>query len=142
MKKALFTLILAASMLIAYAQPGPKARQRVEAAKIAFITHRLDLSTSEAQQFWPIYNNYQKEMEALIRQRAMDKKNGNVSDGDDGLEFESSRLEIQKRYSQQFFKVLPKPKALAVFKAEREFRQKLIKELGDRRNKNMAVQNN
>ena len=35
-------------------------RERVRAEKYAFITEEIDLTESEAQVFWPIYNEIQK----------------------------------------------------------------------------------
>ena len=52
----------------AYAQnPGPRRggdngwRERVRSEKVAFLTEEIDLTESEAQVFWPIYNQIQKE---------------------------------------------------------------------------------
>ena len=36
-------------------------RERVRAEKVAFLTEQVDLTESEAQVFWPIYNQIQKE---------------------------------------------------------------------------------
>ena len=35
-------------------------RERVRAEKVAFLTQEIDLTESEAQVFWPIYNEIQK----------------------------------------------------------------------------------
>ena len=52
----------------AYAQvPGQRRggdngwRERVRSEKVAFLTEEIDLTESEAQVFWPIYNQIQKE---------------------------------------------------------------------------------
>ncbi len=144
MKKVLYTIML--SIIIsatAMAQGGAKIRQRIEVAKIAFLTQRLDLGTDEAQQFWPVYNNYQKEAEDLIKQRSIAKNAANQSSEPDyELDFRGRMVDLQKRYSQQFLKVLPRQKAIQVFRAEREFRQNLIKELGNRRTTAAAVPKN
>lgn len=138
--KIFFTLILSIYITgAAFAQAPPKGRQRLEAAKIAFITQRLNLTTEEAKDFWPLYNTYQKEAEVLIRQRALGRKSSN--DFDSELDFKTKMLDMQKRYGQQFRKVLPSHKASEVFKAERDFRQNLIKELGERRKQGLAVKN-
>ncbi len=44
------------------AERQERMQSRIESQKIAFITQKLDLSPSEAQQFWPIYNEYQATM--------------------------------------------------------------------------------
>lgn len=69
MKKLLFTLFLVfTAMLQLHAQQtrefrgnlSDADRQKLESAKIAFITNRLDLTTEQAKGFWPIYNEYEK----------------------------------------------------------------------------------
>ena len=35
-----------------------KKREKIEIEKIAYITKALDLSSEEAQVFWPLYNKY------------------------------------------------------------------------------------
>ena len=35
-------------------------REKIKALKVSFITEKLDLTESEAQKFWPIYNIYEK----------------------------------------------------------------------------------
>ncbi len=47
-----------------FAQDRPD-REKIKALKVAFITERLDLSSKEAQLFWPIYNEQGSKMEDL-----------------------------------------------------------------------------
>ncbi|WP_146613758.1 hypothetical protein [Algoriphagus yeomjeoni] len=54
-------------------------REKLEAARVAFITTRLDLKPEQAQKFWPIYNVFNdarekslKEMSELGRTRDLD----------------------------------------------------------------------
>ncbi|MDF3076766.1 MAG: hypothetical protein K0S09_655 [Sphingobacteriaceae bacterium] len=138
MKRIVFILLSIFIATSAFAQaPRSKGRERLEAAKAAFINQKLNLTSDEAEQFWPVFNNYQRESELLIKQRAIAKKSGEAYDVE--LDFKSKMLDLQRRYSQQFYKVLPRSKAIQVFKAERDFRQNLIKELGERHSKGMAV---
>ena len=46
---------------------------RLEAMKIAWLTKKLELSPEEAQKFWPIYNQYTKEIQQT-RKDAREKK--------------------------------------------------------------------
>ena len=41
-------------------------RERVRAEKVAFLTEEIDLTESEAQVFWPIYNEIQKGREERV----------------------------------------------------------------------------
>ena len=48
-----------------FAQGGEKMKERIKTQKIAFITDKLDLSSEEAQVFWPIYNEYETTTEQI-----------------------------------------------------------------------------
>lgn len=124
--------------LPAAAQPGNNAQpgsKRIDALKTEFITQKLDLSTDEAQKFWPVYNNYQRDMNQLFRDRrqARQEQKGPESPPPDELQFESRILELKKRYRQQFLEVLPSEKVTLLYQAEREFRERLINQLRQRR---------
>lgn len=49
---------------LSYAQKDDK-HERIEALKTAYFTQQLELTSEQAQRFWPIYNNYSQEMHAL-----------------------------------------------------------------------------
>ncbi|MGB0879043.1 MAG: sensor of ECF-type sigma factor [Polaribacter sp.] len=71
MKKILFfTTLLFFVSFLAYAQKPIKGIVRaakIKAIKIAFLTEQLDLTSSEAEKFWPVYNNYSKKLRQLER---------------------------------------------------------------------------
>src|SRR5687768_4007221 len=76
MKKYLNLMLILFVTAAAYAQPpgpgegGPRGgRERVEAMKVGFLTQRLSLDTEEAKVFWPVYDKYQEELEALRKSR-------------------------------------------------------------------------
>ena len=105
------------------AQDGSETRgERVEALKIAFITQKLQLTPDEAQKFWPVYNQYENE----IRSLQLDYKNGPA------LENEEKLLNIRKKYSPSFEKVIGPQKLNTLFNAERDFRTLLIRRLQNR----------
>ena len=61
----------------------------MQALKIAFITQRLDLTSAEAEKFWPIYNEYEVEINNL----RISNKTGDVLDNEQKL------LDIKKKFS-------------------------------------------
>lgn len=126
-------LICLVIALPASAQDKSQRSQQVESVKIAFITQKLNLNTSEAEKFWPVYNSYQKEMRELFKQKRELKKANDRLDNE--LDFESRLLDIRKKYKKEFAKVIPADKVLQFYDAEREFREQMIKELKERRQK-------
>jgi len=39
-----------------------RGKERIKAYKTAYITEQLDLSSAEAEVFWPVYNKYEKKI--------------------------------------------------------------------------------
>lgn len=68
MKKLIIALFILFPLL-GLAQNPRMGHEKIEASKIAFFTQKLDLSADEAKIFWPIYNDYQKEQDALRSDR-------------------------------------------------------------------------
>ena len=128
MQKFLLMVMLAlGSATLAFAQGGDQKRDggRVEALKIAYLTKKLDLTQEEAQKFWPIYNEYTKE----IRKARIDARKDNKSE----LDVEEKLLNIRKKYEVEFSKAISKEKVNTFFRAEKEFGTLLQKELMERR---------
>jgi hypothetical protein len=131
-----------------YAQQGSDAelRDRIRAAQIAYLSQKLDLTPDEAQKFWPLYNQYTKEVEQLIAERRntgakqADHPEKPQTGGDKELRYERRMLDIKTHYDKEFQKVLPTAKAGNVFRTEREFRSQLVRSLKERRqNHNMGA---
>lgn len=125
MKKYLLIFLLGLSSFYLKAQDDDpvKRAEKIQALKIAFITQKLDLSTDEAQKFWPVYNRYEADLRQLIKDN---KNSADVIDGDEKL------LNLRKRYRAEFMRVVGQPKMNKLFKAENEFRGVLLKRLKNR----------
>ena len=67
MKKLIILSLLCFLTFTAFAQHDEK-RERVKALKIAFITEQLNLTETEAQKFWPIYNAFEDNNNKLRRE--------------------------------------------------------------------------
>src|SRR5215831_16171607 len=102
---------------------------RIEALKIGYLTKKLNLSTEEAQKFWPIYNKYSEEIRKVrIDARANSEKEINT---------EEKILNVRKKYEPEFNKALSPEKVNTFFRAEKEFGGFLQKELMERRQQNI-----
>jgi hypothetical protein len=107
------------------AQDDPEDNSKIEALKIAFISKKLDLNPEEAQKFWPVYNQYFKEMRQVLKDRKEDES-------DDVIEREQKFLDIRKKYRDQFVKIIGQPRMNKLFNAERDFRRILINRIKNR----------
>jgi Skp family chaperone for outer membrane proteins len=134
MKRFLPIFIVICSLAItAVAQENnPQAQKadgsRIEALKIAYITQKLNLSTEEAQRFWPIYNQYMVEIRNARQSYQVDK---------DELKLEETTLNIRKRYSPDFEKALSSVKVNLFYRSEKEFGNLVRKEWQERRQQRM-----
>jgi len=117
-------------------------KDKIRAAEIAYLAQKLDLTPDEAQKFWPVYNQYTKEVEILIAERnnraTAAKTTSNEPKADPELKYEQRMLDIKNHYDKEFQKVLPSNKAGSVFRSEREFRVILIKQLKERQLRNVG----
>jgi len=122
----------------------PNGQQKIESLKEGYLTRQLHLSPEQSQQFWPVYNQYQKEMRQLNRERKENQLNKNelskASNNeikqslDKDFNYQEKALEIRKRYRDKFNQVLPPRKVMELYKSEKDFNMKLIRELRRRRN--------
>lgn len=148
MKKiVLFTVLLAFS-LTTFAQSKDKDHEtrweKFRAEKVAFLTTNLELSPTEAQKFWPVYNQLEKERwEAQKFRREMEEK---VQEAQESMsenkikqltrEFAGSlqkEADLLVNYNEKFLEILPPGKVLRLYKAENEFRMYMIKKFRDRK---------
>jgi hypothetical protein len=125
MKKLILCLVAAFMALPGlYAQEADagKKEEKIQSLEIAFISRKLNLNPEEAQKFWPVYNEYKKE----VRQVAISQKS---QPDRDMLDFEQKVLDIRKKYKNEFVGVIGKPRMNEFFKAEREFRGVLLNKI-------------
>jgi hypothetical protein len=102
----------------------------IESLKVAYITKQLNLSTEEAQKFWPLHNTYIDELKKARRENMSNE-----------LVFEEKALNIRKKYSVDFKKVLNSEERVNnVFTADRNFNNMMRKELMNRRMNNPTME--
>ena len=146
MKKRLFGITFFAFILFgAQAQPGqdqlpPRAQEKIEAYKIAFFTERLQLTPDESKDFWPLYNQFDNELEALKDKYKLDSKRIELMSDREVEEFisqhllvEEQRVKLQRDYVERFKKVLPIRKVAMLQRIDREFKIALLEEIKKRR---------
>jgi hypothetical protein len=140
LRKGLTIFVISlAFTLPSFAQKNWGRSEQIESIKVAFITSKLDLTTEEAQKFWPVYNSYTEEFLELLKKRREARYNKNTDPDATitaDLTYESKMLELKKKYRKLSAKAIPPQKILALYKAESEFREHLYKQLNNRRKGN------
>jgi hypothetical protein len=148
MKKIFLFVVLLAFGSVTIAQPKDKDHEsrweKYRAEKVAFLTSNLELSPAEAQKFWPVYNQLEKERwEAQKFRREMEEKVQVAQETMSDNKIEQLTREfaatLQKEadllvdYNEKFLEILPPGKVLRLYKAENEFRMHMIKKFRDRK---------
>lgn len=120
--------------------PGQRRHEKIEAARVAFLTNRLNLTTEQAQKFWPVYNEYDARRRAVRRRIAGHKRDlATLADNqlqgaiDNLFAARQEELNLDKEYAARFQKVISTRQTLLLYRSEREFTKLLLRRLEERR---------
>ncbi|TCV18686.1 hypothetical protein EDC17_100911 [Sphingobacterium alimentarium] len=118
-----------------FAQQNFKA---IESEKIAFVTKELKLTPSEAQRFFPIYNQYNNELWDLKRAKRGNSKapsHGNSLNPQsrDVIAFDTKEVELKKSYRAEFAKIIGQSRASQFFQVEEDFYDRLRNKIQNNR---------
>ena len=100
MKHAVIYTLMFFFALPVMAQKAEKSsydKEKLESAKVAFITQRLDLSPEQAEKFWPVYNQHSKEKRNLMRQIDRLVENGEGMTNEQANQIIARRFELQQQ---------------------------------------------
>ena len=149
MKKIFFLACSIAFTFTLFAQPkGGKFQEKMQAQRIAFLTQRLHLTPEEAQQFWPIYNQYTEKLQQIRASAKSDKQLDDRTEAevekDILTEFdkEARELDLKKDYYQKLKKVISIKKIARLYGAERDFRAELVQRLKDNQRERKQLRQN
>ena len=146
MKKIIVLVFTIACALQLVAQPKTgKFQEKMQAQRAAFITQRLSLTPEEAQQFWPIFNQYTEKLRQIRSTSKPDKQLVDMSDGDAEKEIlndfdrQSKELDLKKEYYQKLKKVISVKKITRLYSAERDFKAELVERLKENREERKQI---
>lgn len=143
MRTMILTLAISFMAVLTARSQGNQNREKLNAYKIGFFTKKLNLTASEAQKFWPVYNDYQGEKiklqtERLGLMRTFNQGESTMSDeqilklGDRLVESQVKETEMAVRFHEMLKQVLPPAKVIRFYQAENQFRVFLLNELQNR----------
>ncbi|MBO4670957.1 MAG: hypothetical protein J5640_03845 [Bacteroidales bacterium] len=142
--KQLISILLTLSISVAaLAQPqgapgkGNKENlDKIRAEKVAFITTEVGLTPEEAQVFWPVYNEIEKQQKELMQAerkaymalcKALDKGEGDTAALLDAyLKAKSANQNLHMANSGKYLKVLSVEKVARFYTCDEKFRRQQI----------------
>jgi hypothetical protein len=142
MKKYLFSLFIVFTFCVSSnAQKRKERKEKIKLLKISYLTEQLDLTSSEAEKFWPVYNTYtnnihdfvSKKSEAIKKELSVVKKIDNIGERKALILFnlmqylERKKFDETQKYYVKLKTILPIKKILKLQIAEKEFGKKLMR---------------
>ena len=95
-------------------------REKIRADKKLLVAANMELSEAEAQGFWPIYDAYQKDLNAInlriaaqLESYAADLRSGTLTEAgvkkliDESVSIEQAEADLKPRYAPKLSKLLP-----------------------------------
>lgn len=118
MKKVILILsVLLCSISLAFAQDQPgddlTKQEKIQSLYVAYVTQQLQLTPDEAQKFWPLHTQFENELKAV---------NKDLSE----LPKQQARLDIKKKYQENFSKIIGANRCERFYRMGDEFRRKLL----------------
>jgi Spy/CpxP family protein refolding chaperone len=134
MKKFLFMVLFLSAGFYSSAQDKDDHREKIKALKTAYITEGLNLTAQEAQQFWPIYNEYEKKRRELYRQERAEVNVECLSEEkadsklEEYVELERKDYLLKKEYYKDLKKIFTARRIMELNKVENDFNRKMMRE--------------
>ena len=143
MKKIPLVLILALLTVMAVKAQNTN-REKLDAYRVGFFTKKLNLTSEEAEKFWPAYNEYQKKKNELQRERIMLVRDFNQNEsalsdkelteiGDNLIATFSRENELAQDFHKKLRDLLSPGKVIRYYQAENQWKAQLLNELQENR---------
>ena len=119
MKKFILILtLLTGSISLAFAQDNQAVdnltkQERVKALYVAYVTQQLSLTPDEAQKFWPVHTQFETDLKGVKKDLPE-------------LVIQQAKLDIKKKYQDNFNKIIGTNRCERFFRMDGEFKRKLV----------------
>jgi hypothetical protein len=108
--------------------------------KIGFFTKKLNLTSEEAEKFWPVYNDYQGQRNLIQREKLKLNRNFNQNEsslsdnqleemGDKYVDCLVQESNLAVAFHKKLKEVLPPVKIILYYQAENQYKVQLLNEL-------------
>ncbi len=144
--KWIFPLLLVFTTSLLFSQNYKERTEKVKTLKVAYITEQLELTSDEAQKFWPVYNTFNKNQSELRNEKMNAILNrfqpGNVEklsekEASTSLlqmeKIEEDLFQLRKKFIKDLQGVISAKKIIKLKKAEEDFNRVLLKQMREKR---------
>lgn len=147
--------ILGALLVIAVAGLAPaqdtdydvdQLGDKIKAQRVAFITERMKLNSSESERFWSLHNEMEQKQKDIRQRFKPRKKIEEMSESEasqlinDRLDLETELLAIRRDYIRKFRDVVPAKKLVLYERADRDFKLFILEKVRERQQNNRMPQ--
>ena len=120
-KYLLIVTLLLGSFSMAFAQENQAGddltkQEKIKSLYVAYVTQQLQLTPEEAQKFWPVHTQFETDLKSIKQDQQE-------------LIKEEARLNIKKKYQQNFTQILGSNRCDRFFRMNDEFKRKLRERL-------------
>jgi hypothetical protein len=141
-REVIILILLAVFPLIPVTAQNPNL-EKLNAYKIAFFTRRMNLTSQEAEKFWPVYNEFQEKRNAIQTERQTLNRYFNQNElnmtekelieaGDKTVALQVQEAALAQEYHKKFKEILAPVKVIRLYQAENQYRLQLLNELRDK----------
>lgn len=118
-------------------------KEKLESAKVAFITQRIDLTPDQAEKFWPLYHQHQEKKSILMKNMHELVKTGDREINDEEaialinkkFEMEQELLELDKIFFSNIVEVITPVQAFKLEDVNRAFTRQIYRMQKSRKDK-------
>jgi hypothetical protein len=144
MKIGLLILIIALAVPVIQLSAQNQNFEKFSTYKVGFFTKKINLTSEEAERFWPVYNDYQKQKNLIQREkiqliRDFNMNESSLSDnqlaemGDKLIKCISDESALAVTFHKKVKEILPPAKVIRYYQAENQYKLQLLKELQENR---------
>lgn len=146
----LFTIILLGFCGSISAQ-SKATMEKLEAARIALITERLELTPEQAEKFWPIYREYSEQRRTLRDEFQQMRKNHDPRTASEeenqkllttGMKLKERQLQLEQNYTERMQQVISSRQVMSLRKAEDDFKDMLLRRIRQEQQQRKQMRDN
>jgi hypothetical protein len=144
MKKIVFILLMMSAMPCIKSAAQNTNLEKLNNYKIGFFTKKLNLTSQEAEKFWPVYNEYQSHRNQIQIEKLKLNRNFNLNEstlndkqleemGDKYVDCLVQESNLAVEFHKELKTVLPPAKVILYYQAENQYKIQLLNELQNQR---------